>query len=284
MLGDFLPMTTRLLTVGLVTVLALAGCTSGGSDKTAQKEDAIEAFEGRSSDPGALPCGKSGPVTVRLYRSKDGSFGWVDGGGDGTIDAITAEGNVYFIDPTPPVGPAPTRWIKVPAGLADPLSYFAWGMAPWNRLQAAFDMSDDPLHEFQALQDKGDKSPAPVFPDQPDAGTATWSTNDDGRVVELSVKFPPEAGSGTQSMRLLPPSEVMARPEVPVDAAPFEDEPLAHFLPRSVMIDPACGETTESQLATAQPCLDAATAEQTVGDWVKAHDKQSSLYLPAGCA
>jgi hypothetical protein len=272
------------MTIGLVTLLVVAGCTSGGEGGAKPKESTIEAFESTSTDPGTFSCGATGAQKVRIYRSRDGSFAWLDSDADGTVDGIASDGAVYLRDPADTPGPTPSRWIKVPAGVADPVSYFAYFLNPWTRSVGIFDTADDPLHEFQTRQENGQKSPAPIFEGDPRGGTARWKTDDDGRVVEGTLEMPPEADNTVQSIRLLPPTEVPERPDVPLDALDLADEPLADYLPRSVMIDPECGETTKAALAAAQPCLDAAMAGQTVGEWVKTHDKQGSIQLPVECA
>lgn len=277
-------MNPRLTTIGLVTMILVAGCTPGGGSEngTKPKKDTIEAFELRSTDPGSINCGATGPQKARLYRSGDGSFAWLDSGADGTVDGILSDRQVYLRDLTDPAGSTPSQWIKVPAGIADPVSYFASFLAPWTHSGKIFDATNDPFDEFQALQDEGKRSPAPVFEEDPEGITATWRTNDVGRVVEGTLKLSKDDTS-VDSITLLPPTEVPDRPAVPTDAADLAHEPLADHLPRSVMIDPACGELTEAALAAAQPCLDAAMAGQTVDDWVQAHDKQGSLHLPPAC-
>lgn len=277
-------MTRRLMTIGLVTLLGVAGCTSGGGseERAKPKKDTIEAFDLRSTDPGSLSCGATGPQRARLYRSRDGTFAWLDSEADGTVEGISSDGTVYLRDPASTAGPAPSRWIKVPAGVADPVSYFAYFLNPWTRSSGIFDTSDDPFDQFQALQDKGTTSPAPMFEDDPEGMTATWKTDDEGRVVKASLRLSKDDPS-VLSVKLLLPTELPERPDVPTNAVDLADEPLAGYLPRSVMIDPACGETTKAALAAAQPCLDAAMAGQTVGDWVKSNDKQGSLRLPAEC-
>lgn len=170
----------------------------------------------------------------------------------------------------------------MPASRADPLGYFANFVNPWTSLSKIFTTSNEPFHEFQALQDEGKKSPAPMFDEDPHGFTASWKADDEGRVVQASLKLS-EDDTSVDTIKLLPSTVVQDRPSVPSDAADLADEPLANYLPRSVMIDPACGETTKAALAAAQPCLDAAMAGQTVGDWVNAHDKQGLLYLPPEC-
>lgn len=105
-------MTPRLMTIGLVTLLVVTGCTSGGGSEVGAKpkRSAIEAFELSSTDPGSISCGATGPQKARLYRSRDGSFGWLDYDADGTVDGISSSGEVYLRDPLatrvrlPPVG------------------------------------------------------------------------------------------------------------------------------------------------------------------------------------
>ena len=277
-------MNPRLTTIGLVTVILVAGCTSGGGSEhgTKPRNDAIEAFDLRSTDPSSVGCGATGPQKARLYRSRDGSFAWLDSDADGTVDGISSDGMVYLRDPASTAGPTPSSWITMPAGLADPVSYFAYFLNPSTRSGGIFETSDDPFVEFQALQDNGRKSPAPMFEEDPEGLTATWKTDEDGRVVEATLGTSKDDPS-VLSVKLLPRTEVPERPDVPTNVVDLADEPLAGYLPRSVMIDPVCGETSEAALAAAQPCLDAAMAGKTVGEWVKAHNKQDSLYLPAEC-